>query len=126
MTALDEFRQVAREIKLELDKANQAFKTFQQKDLIAKLKNREAQPHIHVSGNSIRDGLENAFLNEGLIIFPGLSESGSDGYIRVYRNGTVISAILNAMRFPGKGSDEELSGLLAQLKTRRERSKGSV
>lgn len=45
-------------------------------------------------------GLEAAFLHEGLLIFPSLSQTEEDGFVRMYRSGTRIAGILNAIRFP--------------------------
>ena len=72
---------------------------------------------MHTGGRDAAEKLENALLQEGLLIFPSIAEAQeNDGYVRLIRSGTVLAGILNALRFPGEGSDEELSLLLGRVK----------
>ncbi len=114
MPTKDDFRKVARIIKRELDADRMAFKTFQRDRFITELK-AIAGAGAH-GGDDTWDEIEAAFLQEGLIAFPSLKETEEDGFSRVYRSGTRIAGILNAIRFPGGGSDEELSALLGRLR----------
>jgi hypothetical protein len=110
----DDYRKVARIVKKNLDTDKLAFKTYQRNDLLKELK--------AIAGSGAQKGentweeLEAAFNNEGLLVFPALAKTEEDGFTRVYRSGSRIAAILNAMRFPGGGSDEELAQLLGKLK----------
>jgi hypothetical protein len=115
MTKKDDFRTVARIIKKELDTDRLAFKTYQREVFTEKLK-EVAGDGAHAKGIDTFAELEYAFLQEGLLVFPPLNETEEDGYTRIYRSGTRIAGILNAIRFPGGGSDEELSSLLGRLK----------
>lgn len=116
MPTKDDFRKVARSIKKELDIDKLAFKTYQRDRFIDQLK-AVAGDGAHSSGESLWDNLEAAFIQEGLLVFPPLDQTEDDGFARVYRSGTRIAGILNAMRFPGGGSDEELASLLGKLRT---------
>lgn len=115
MTKKDDFRSVARIIKKELDADRLAFKTYQRERFTTELK-IVAGAGAHSKGEDAFTQLEAAFLQEGLLAFPPLNETDDDGYTRIYRSGTRIAGILNAIRFPGGGSDEELSTLLGRLK----------
>lgn len=115
MTKLDDYRAVARSIKRELDSYRLAFKTLQSRELLERL--RERGDNAHVKGEDASQKLETALLQEGLITFPSLRDAvQGDGYVRLIRSGTVLAGILNALRFPGEGSDEELSILLGKVK----------
>lgn len=115
MTKKDDYRQVAKVIKRELDQDRLAFKTYQRERFTTELK-AQSGDHAHAKGGATYDELEMAFNQEGLLVFPPLNETEADGYTRVYRSGTRIASILNAIRFPGGGSDEELASLLGKLK----------
>ena len=115
MTKKDDFRSVARLIKKELDVERLAFKTYQRERFTIELK-AVAGAGAHTKGEDAFTQLEVAFLQEGLLVFPPLNDADEDGYTRIYRSGTRIAGILNAIRFPGGGSDEELSTLLGRLK----------
>ena len=116
MPTKDDYRKVAMAIKRELDANKLAFKTYQRDFFTTKLK-EVSGAGAHSKGQDAWIELETAFIQEGLLVFPALSETQEDGFTRVYRSGTRIASILNAMKFPGGGSDEELSILLGKLKT---------
>jgi hypothetical protein len=114
MATKDDYRKVARTVKKELDGDKLAFKTYQRDHFAIQLK-AIAGP-ANAGGKDVWDELESAFIQEGLLVFPALDDTEEDGYTRVYRSGTRIAGVLNAIRFPGGGSDEELSALLGKLK----------
>jgi hypothetical protein len=116
MTKKDDYRKVAKVIKRELDQDRLAFKTYQRERFTTELKAQSGE-HAHAKGGGVTyDELELAFNQEGLLVFPPLNETEADGYTRVFRSGSRIASILNAIRFPGGGSDEELASLLGKLK----------
>ena len=115
MAKKDDFRAVARIIKKELDADRLAFKTYQRERFTTELKAIVGAAG-HSKGGDAFNELEAAFLQEGLLAFPALNETEEDGYTRIYRSGTRIAGVLNAIRFPGGGSDDELSTLLGRLK----------
>ncbi|MBF0211971.1 MAG: hypothetical protein HQM00_00255 [Magnetococcales bacterium] len=115
MAKKDDYRRVARNIKKMLDTDKLAFKTYQRNQFTSDLKNIVGSG-THKGGDDVWSELEVAFINEGLLVFPPLNETEEDGYTRIYRSGSRIASILNAMRFPGEGSDDELSAMLGKLK----------
>jgi hypothetical protein len=115
MPKKDDFRKVARTVKRELDIDRMAFKTYQRERFTTELK-AVAGAGAHGGSEDTWNELEASFLHEGLLVFPSLNETEEDGYTRVYRSGSRIASILNAIRFPGGGSDDELSALLGKLK----------
>lgn len=115
MPSKDDYRKVAKEIKRELDSYRLAFKTFNLVEISRKLK-EAAGNGAHSKGDDTFDELEAAFLQEGLLIFPSPTRAEEDGYVRVIRSGTVLAGILNALRFPGEGSDDELASMLGKIK----------
>jgi hypothetical protein len=116
MTIKDDFRQVAKAIKRELDQDRLAFKTYQRERFATELRAR-AGSGAHKKGTTTDADMGWAFMQEGLLIYPPLdADTASDGYTRVFRSGSRIASILNALRFPGGGSDEELAILLGKLR----------
>jgi hypothetical protein len=116
MPTKDDYRKVARKIKKELDIDKLAFKTYQRDKFTTELK-AISGPGAQSKGNDTLEQLESAFIQEGLITYPPLNNTEQDGFTRVYRSGSRIAGILNAIRFPGGGSDDELSLLLGKLKS---------
>jgi hypothetical protein len=115
VTKKDDYRQVAKKIKREMDQDRLAFKTYHKDRFASELK-AVAGAGAHKGGADTNDEMETAFGQEGLLVFPSLNQTEEDGYTRVFRSGTRIAGILNAIRFPGGGSDEELANLLGRLK----------
>jgi hypothetical protein len=115
MPTKDDFRKVARGIKRELDADRLAFKTYQRDRFATDLKG-VAGAGAHKSSSDTWEELETAFSREGLLVFPPLDATEEDGYTRVYRSGSLAASILNSIRFPGGGSDEELAVLLGKVK----------
>jgi hypothetical protein len=111
----DDYRKVARLAKKELDQDKLAFKTYQREYFTTQLK-AVAGPGAHAKGEDVWSELETAFVQEGLLVFPPFNDTEDDGYTRVHRSGSRIAGVLNAIRFPGGGSDDELSALLGKLK----------
>lgn len=115
MASKDDYRQAARKLKEQLDKTHSAFKTIQLAEIGAAL-NLHAGAGGQIKGATGAAEMETALLDEGLLVFPPLG-SATDGYVRLYRSGTVIATILNAIRYPGSGSDEDLANLISKVKT---------
>src|SRR5258706_468835 len=100
MPSKDQFRWVARKIKKKLDIDKLAFKTYQRDKFVTELK-AIAGSGAQSKGADTFEEIEAAFIQEGLLVFPSLTDTEEDGYTRVYRSGTRIAGILNAIRFPG-------------------------
>ena len=115
MPSKDDYRKVAIQIKRDLDSYRLAFKTFNLAEISRKLKDI-AGDGAHNKGEDTFGELESAFLQEGLLIFPSPVRAEEDGYVRVIRSGSVLASILNALRFPGEGSDDELADMLGKIK----------
>ena len=111
----DDFRKVAKFIKRELDNDHLAFKTYQTERFATELKAIAGQG-AHSSSDDTWEELETAFSHEGLLVYPPLDSTEEDGYTRIYRSGSLVAGILNSIRFPGGGSDEELAALLGRIK----------
>ena len=116
MPTKDDYRKVARIVKRELDMDKQAFRTYQRDSFTTQLKSISGTG-AHPKGGDTWAELEAAFIQEGLLVYPPLGDTEEDGFTRVFRSGSRIAGILNAIRFPGGGSDEELSVLLGKLKS---------
>lgn len=116
MANKDDFRIVAKGVKVELDSYRMAFKTFLLQDITKRLQ-LTAGSGAQIKGADTFEKLEMAFLQEGLLLFPAPAEAEEeDGYIRVIRSGSVLASILNSLRFPGEGSDDELAIMLGKIK----------
>lgn len=118
MATKDQFRTVAKNVRRELDTAHQAFKTYNVRDLQRMVKD-VAGESANVKGDSFAEDLEEALLHEGLLAFPAISDKivrDDEGFTRIIRSGSLLGGILNALRFPGPGSDQDLAQLLGRIK----------
>jgi len=111
MPSKDSYRTAAKKMKQLLDSEHSAFRTVQAKEITGAVQSAAG------SGGHGGAEMESALLEEGLLVFPSLTQQPSDGYVRLYRSGTVIANILNAIRYPGSGSDNDLAQLIAKVKT---------
>ncbi|MCL2636480.1 MAG: hypothetical protein FWD50_07655 [Betaproteobacteria bacterium] len=118
MTSLDSIHAGAQVIKRELDHSSLAFKTYPVAHIFDAVKGKGGEG-THCSAEQV----EIAFWQAGLLLFPWDKTGGKEGHTRVYRAGSLIASILNAMRFPGANSDEDLSKLIATTKARTKREK---
>lgn len=112
MTTRDDWNSVAKRIKEEMDRNKLAFKTYNIKDLEKLFNNGNANLHKDF------DSLENALMRVGFTTFPSLADE-QEGHTRIYRAGSLIATLLNAITAPGEGSDEELSTLIGKIKKSR-------
>ncbi|GMU61118.1 MAG: hypothetical protein AMXMBFR34_28810 [Myxococcaceae bacterium] len=116
MASKDDYRQAAKKLKASLDEKHAAFMTFQLSAIEDALHGK-AGTGSKASGNKSGAEMEAALLEEGLICYPPLTSPPTDGYVRLYRTGTMIANILNAIRYPGSGSDQDLANLITKVKT---------
>jgi hypothetical protein len=113
MSKTDDWNTIAKKIKEQLDKEKLAFKTFSRKDIENLI--GEANENNHKGDFP---SLEQALMRVGFTMFPELKTEG-EGYTRIFRAGSLIASLLNAITAPGEKSDEELSNLIGQIKKNR-------
>lgn len=113
MPSKDQYVSVAKQVAEYLNAFGLAFKTYNTKDLDGMIK-AVAGEGARVSTKAVGDEIETAMLERGLICFPKVSDA-QDGYVRVYRSGTVAANLLQSFRYPGPSGDADLAALLRAL-----------
>lgn len=111
MTSLDQVNAGAMAIKKELDDSFLAFKTYSVEDVYESVKKNGG-----IGTHATAEQVELAFFHSGLLLFPWDKTGNKQGYTRVYRAGSLIAGVLNAMRYPGTNSDDDLSKLISTVK----------
>ena len=113
MATKDHYISVAKQVAEYLNAFGLAFKTYNTKELDAMLK-AVAGEGARVAGEDVSTEMERAMSERGLTCFPKIHEA-PDGYVRVYRSGSVVSNLLQAFRYPGPSGDADLAALLRAL-----------
>ena len=108
---------LARQLSDYLNSFQLAFKSYnvsQLDEMMATI----AGPGARVSGDETSNHLKTCLLERGFTVFPDITDA-DDGYIRIIRANSIVGSLLNAFRYVGPNGDQELAGLLTQLKRRR-------
>jgi hypothetical protein len=113
MPSKDQYISVAKQVVDYLNAFGLAFKTYNTKELDDMIK-AVAGEGARVSTKAVGDEIESAMLERGLICFPKIAEA-EDGYVRIYRAGSVAANLLQAFRYPGPSGDSDLASLLRAL-----------
>ena len=123
MATNDTIRKVVKLYKKKMDEKSSAFITTNKSEIFEELKKIESSFN---TGKDNLSSLEAMFSKEGILIYPEISTMDKDdeGYTRLYRAGTTAGNVLNAILYPGNGSDSELGMILNRIKKREEYSGG--
>ena len=117
MPTKDHYMAVARQISDYLNSFGLAFKTYKVSDFDEMLK-AVAGDGARVSTDTVSREFSALLLERGFLIFPPIDTS-PDGFVRVFRSGTVIANLLGAFRYPGTNGDSQLASLLRTLGARK-------
>jgi hypothetical protein len=117
MASKADYMKVARQIADYMNAFHLAFKTYKVADFDEMIKS-VAGGGARISTGSNAVEFTGMLQERGFLIFPSIAES-SDGYVRVFRAGSVIANLLSAFRYPGADGDAQLAALLTTLQNRR-------
>ncbi|MBY0311818.1 MAG: hypothetical protein K2W85_07095 [Phycisphaerales bacterium] len=118
MPSRDDYVAVAQEIANYFNAFNLGFKTYKVSELDAMIK-AKAGEGARISTKTAAEEFETVLLKRGFMCFPAIPEV-EDGYVRVFRTGTVAANILQAFLSPGQTTDQSLAAMLRTLRTRRQ------
>lgn len=117
MPSKDHYTRVAKELSKFLNENRLAFKTYRISELDQMIKD-VAGDGARVSTDGAAEEFESVMLQRGLLCFPRIQDA-EDGYVRVYRAGSLVANLLQAFMYPGQASDADLATLLRTLRSRR-------
>lgn len=107
---------LAKEIKRELDSNHLAFKSYARTDFTDGLRKISGEPNTRIKTGGVAKEIETVFAEQGLRIFPLLSETTTGDWVRVWRAGTLAAEMLDMVVNPGTRSDEELAEMATKVK----------
>lgn len=113
MASKDDYAAIANEIARYFNAYRLAFKTYQVADLDKMIKVR-AGDGARLSTAKVAEEFETMLLQRGFMCFPSIA-TAEDGYVRIFRTGTVAANLLQAFLNPGPTGDEALGSLLRKL-----------
>jgi hypothetical protein len=115
MPTHDHLIQVARSVRRELDRDAKAFKSIDRMQLTERLREISGEPSTRIKA-AIGADLERALNDQGLRCYPRLSETSTNDRIRVFRAGSVVGDLIDAVLVPSPDHDRDLAEALAKFK----------
>ena len=125
MPTRDHYLALAKQIKRELDEKKLAFKSFERMDLTNRLRKVSTEPNTRIKTAGMGKDIENVFAEQGLRLFPKLSETTTGDVVRVWRAGTVAAEMLDLIVTAGRISDRKLADMANKIKGRWDRVIGA-
>jgi hypothetical protein len=104
---------VARKLKQQLN--GKAFLTIQRTDITDLLREVSGEPSTRIKSTLAGD-LTSALINQGVQVYPSLSETTTGDTVRLYHAGSVLGQLIDTIVHPDEGTDKELGDVLAKVK----------
>lgn len=113
MVTQSDLKRVARELKKRL--GSRAFLRIQRLEITELLRTLSGDDATRIK-SVMSQNLEQALLEQGVRIFPNLSDTNGADSVRVFHAGTVVSDLLDMLRHPSQNTDKELAIAISKLK----------
>jgi hypothetical protein len=107
---------LAKDIKRDLDSSHLAFKSYARTEFTERLRKISGEPNTRIKTGGVAPEIETVFAEQGLRVFPLLSETTTGDWVRVWRAGTLAAEMLDLVVNPGTRSDEELGEMATKIK----------
>jgi hypothetical protein len=104
---------VARQLKRDL--GTRAFKTIPRTDITEMLREVSGEPTTRIKSTLAAD-LTSALINQGVQVYPPLTETTTGDMVRLYHAGSVLGQLIDIIVYPDEGTDSELGGVIAKVK----------
>jgi hypothetical protein len=104
---------VARKLKQQLN--GHAFKTIQRTEITALLRDVSGEPTTRIKSGLAAD-LTSALVNQGVQVYPSLSETTTGDTVRLYHAGSVLGQLIDTIVHPDTGTDRDLGDVLSKIK----------
>lgn len=113
MPTHDHLVQVARTVRRELDRESKAFMSMDRMQLTQRLRevSRESSTRIKAA---LGADLERALNDQGLRCYPSLTETTTGDRVRVFRAGSTVGDLIDAVLLPSPDHDRDLTEALAK------------
>jgi hypothetical protein len=66
--------------------------------------------------STLAEGLTDALINQGVQVYPPLTETTTADTVRLYHAGSVLGQLLDTIVHPDPGTDKDLGELLTKMK----------
>jgi len=104
---------VARKLKQQLN--GKAFLTIQRSEITELLREVSGEPGTRIKSTLAGD-LTSALINQGVQVYPSLSETTTSDMVRLYHAGSVLGQLIDTIVHPDEGTDKELGDVLTKVK----------
>ena len=115
MPTHDHLVQVARSVRRELDRTSKAFTTMDRMELTRRLRGVSGESGTRIKAANGAD-LEGALNDQGLRCYPSLTETTTGDRVRIFRAGSAVGDLIDAVLTPSPDHDRELAEALAKFK----------
>ena len=111
----DHLAHVARSVRRELDREGLAFKSLPRMELTERVRKVSGESTTRVKSAMGAD-LDRALTDQGLRCYPSIEETTTGQWIRVFRAGSAISDLIDAVLVPSPDNDRHLGAALAKVR----------
>ncbi len=115
MPSYDNLIQVARSVKRDLDHDSKPFRSYQRMELTNRLRAFSGEPTTRIKA-ALGADLERALLEQGLRCYPELTATTTGAQIRIFRAGSTVGDLLDAVLVPSRDHDRRLAEALKSFK----------
>lgn len=116
MPTHDHLIQVARSVRRDLDRESKAFKSMNRMELTQRLRQISGESNTRIKTAIIGPELERALYDQGLRCYPSLTETTTGDRVRVFRAGSAVGELIDAVLVPSPAHDHDLAEALAKFK----------
>jgi hypothetical protein len=104
---------VARKLKRQLN--GQAFLTIDRTDITEMLREVSGEPSTRIK-STLAEGLTEALINQGVQVYPTLTETTTGDTVRLYHAGSVLGQLIDTIAHPDPSTDKDLGEVLSKIK----------
>ena len=104
---------VARELRARLN--GKAFLTIRRSEITDLLRKESGEPTTRIKSGLAGD-LTSALLNQGVQVYPSLSETSTADTVRLYHAGSVLGQLIDTIIHPDAGTDKDLGDVISKIK----------
>lgn len=116
MPSRNHYLTLAKQVRDDLDSKHLAFRSYPRREITEKLRKISGEPTTRIKQAGMAKEIEDVFRDQGLRVYPRLSETETNDDVRVWRAGTLAAEVLDLILYPGEGSDRELAGITQKVK----------
>ena len=115
MPTRDHLIQVARSVRRDLDRESKAFVTIDRMELTRRLREVSGESTTRIKKFNGAE-LEKALYDQALRCYPSLTETTTGARVRIFRAGSAVGDLIDAVLTPSPDHDRDLAEALAKFK----------